>query len=166
VLGADEEAVRRQAALDACGVLNGQRDPAVDAIVFTAAQMFRTRLAGLILLGRQRALAKAWVGPLPKDEPAQRSLLSPLIASTAVTVIEDTHLDPRFVHLRLVIEEPWIVMVAAAALFGPDEVWVGALCAFDRTPRAVSDRLRAHLGLLARQGSALIRLSALTDRPR
>lgn len=150
----DEDA--RLAALAACAVMHTPRETRFDNLVFTAAQLLRTPLAILSLVSADRVWIKASVGPIAKEWSRQASFCHYVIQSNEVTIVEDASTHPQFAALACVAGDAAIRFVAGAPLRGPGKHHIGALCAFDRSPRTLSETQRRQLIQLAIEASELL----------
>lgn len=146
----------RLAALAACAILDTPRETPFDNIVFTTAQLFRAPMAALTLVDADRVWVKAAVGPIGKEFARASSFCQYIIESSAITIVEDATLDPRFAMLPIVTGGPRIRFVAGVPLRGPGGHLIGTLCAFDRQPRSVAHTQRVHLAQLAVEASELL----------
>ena len=148
--------VARLAAVRACAILDTPRETSYDALVFTAAQLFRVPMAMLTIVGDDRVWLKANVGPLPRDWPRRSTFCATVVAQDNVLVVEDATSDARFSELPLVAGRPNIRFYAGVPLHGPGKLPVGTLGVMDHAPRTVPERARVQLLQLAREAEQML----------
>ncbi len=141
----------RQRAVDALGVLRAPPDPALHAIVAEGAHLFRTPMAALSIVDRDRQWFAARVGlDAPETSRAVSFCAHAILSPRDLLVVEDATQDDRFAGNPLVQFEPGIRFYAGAPITAPNGQPLGTLCVIDTRPRS---------GDLP-----LVRLSALADR--
>lgn len=79
-----------------------------------------------------------------------------------ITIIENTHKDPRFMGNPYVVSEPHIAFYAGVPLKTPENIAIGALCILDYKPTTLSDSQTEALKSLARQVEQLLMLRKVT----
>ncbi len=146
---ADER--ERQRAVDASGILRAPPDPALHAIVTSVARLFRTPMAALSIVDRDRQWFAARIGlDAPETARAVSFCAHAILSPGAPLVVPDATQDDRFAGNPLVQSDPGIRFYAGVPVSGPGGHPLGALCAIDQRPRS---------GDLP-----LVELSALADR--
>ena len=128
----------RLQALRQCLILESSAEQAYDDLAHLLATGLDVPLAMVSLLDAERDWFKAAVGTLMTESPAALSFCEIFFHTRLdVIVIEDTHLDARFVHHPQVQGPPHVRFYAAArlALHGHT---LGTLCAYDLRPRQMS----------------------------
>jgi PAS domain S-box-containing protein len=143
---------QRLQALERYGILDTPPERDYDDIVELAAELCEVPIAVISLVDRHRQWFKANVG-LPGVTETERciSFCTHAIEQEDVLVIEDTHLDERFVQNPLVCNAPFVRFYAGAPLRTEEGFQLGTLCVVDTRPRKLTPlQLRALKGL-ARQ---------------
>lgn len=128
----------RLQALRQCLILESSAEQAYDDLAHLLATGLDVPLAMVSLLDGERDWFKAAVGTLMTESPAATSFCEIFFNTRLdVIVIEDTHLDARFVHHPLVQGPPHVRFYAAARLALNGHT-LGSLCAYDLRPRQMS----------------------------
>ena len=144
------------------------REPMFDNIVFTVAQLFRVRIAGLILVGDQRIFPKAEVGLVRPLWGSAAVLCRAVVDTGEPVMVEDAEGDPRFARVRS--WEGGLRSCIAVPILGPDRQVIGTLGAFDVVSRPMQQRFVGNLAQLAEQASDLLQIRVpgleLEDRMR
>lgn len=146
-----EQRHRRQEALAAYGLLDGQPEPALDDLVELAATLCETPIAAVNLLGEQQQLFIAERGLGVAEIPLALSFCQHLHAAQEAGQIEDLSQDPRFVDNPLVTDPAGLRFYAGAPLRTAEGVFLGTLCVLDWQPRDLSPARLTGLERLARQ---------------
>jgi diguanylate cyclase (GGDEF)-like protein/PAS domain S-box-containing protein len=162
----NEEA--RIAALAAYELMDTPPEPEFEEIGFLAASIFRTPVALVSLVDRDRQFFKSVIGPdYPRETPRGMSFCNFAVLSHATVVIEDATLDPRVADNPLVTGPPGIRFYAGEPLITPDGHAVGTVCAIDFEPHYdVSDndiKALQHLATQAMRQMELRRLKRIED---
>lgn len=126
---------QRLAALAAYELMDTPPEPEFEEISFLAASLFRTPVALVSLVDRERQFFKSVVGDdYPRETPRGMSFCNFAVLSQATVVIEDATRDPRVADNPLVTGGPGIRFYAGAPLITPDGHAVGTVCAIDFRP--------------------------------
>ena len=126
---------QRLAALAAYELMDTPPEPEFEEISFLAARLFRTPVALVSLVDRDRQFFKSVVGDdYPRETPRGMSFCNFAVLSHATVVIEDATRDPRVADNPLVTGGPRIRFYAGAPLITPDNHAVGTVCAIDFQP--------------------------------
>ncbi|UAK24149.1 GAF domain-containing protein [Sphingomonas nostoxanthinifaciens] len=144
---------KRQHAVDRSGILRAPPDPALQAIVARAADLFGSAIAAVSIVDRQRQWFAARIGlDAPETSRAVSFCAHAILDPQRVMVIEDATLDDRFAGNPLVTGAPAIRFYAGASILDPRGRPLGALCAIDPEPRSGTlplDELAALAGEVA-----------------
>ncbi len=126
---------QRLAALAAYELMDTPPEPEFEEIGFLAASLFRTPVALVSLVDRDRQFFKSVIGDnYPRETPRGMSFCNFAVLSHATVVIEDATRDPRVSDNPLVTGGPGIRFYAGAPLITPDGHAVGTVCAIDFKP--------------------------------
>lgn len=126
---------QRLAALAAYELMDTPPEPEFEEISFLAASLFRTPVALVSLVDRDRQFFKSVVGDdYPRETPRGMSFCNFAVLNRATVVIEDATRDPRVADNPLVTGGPGIRFYAGAPLITPDGHAVGTVCAIDFHP--------------------------------
>lgn len=139
----------RQRLLRSYAVLDTPRDPALDRLVFMAAQLLSVPIALITLVDDDRQWFKAQVGTTLRETARSAAFCGYTILSGDVLVVQDATCDERFADNPLVVEQPGIRFYAGAPLIASSGLRLGSLCVIDRRPRGVSSEQIRQLGRLA-----------------
>lgn len=149
--------------LDSFAILDTPQEQEFDAIVLLAQRLLGVPIAVVSLLDDHRQWFKARCGIDPTEMGRGDAFCSHAIHVDDMMVVEDTHLDPRFVANPLVVDAPHIRFYAgvplrpSAAGYPDDLAGIGTLCVIDTKPRQFSESDRTVLRQLAALVTALIR---------
>jgi len=149
--GWDEAA--RLAALERCGVLDTDREPAFDGIAELAAHIFDAPIAVVNFVASDRQFFKAEVGIGKRELPLDVSICRHALLQPGLFVVPDLAGDARFSANPLVQVEGGLRFYAGA-LLEADGLPIGTVCVLDTQPRPE--------GVTARQGQALRTLAQQT----
>src|SRR5215467_14437636 len=145
----DEE--RRLALLKACNIIYTPAEEAFDDVARLAAELCGTEIALITLVDSDYQWFKARVGVEQTGTPRDLSFCGHCINHKHPLIVEDTHLDPRFLDNPLVTGEPHIRFYAGVPLLLDEGSSVGALSVADRKPGTLTLRQIASLERLAKQ---------------
>ena len=161
-----ENETLRQRALDSYGVLDVDRDPAIEALVALAATLCNAPVAMVSMIDRERQWALASVGLVgPREIPRAAAFCAHAIEGRELMQVEDAAVDPRFEDNPLVTGAPHIRFYAGVPLVDADGFALGALCVIDVRPRALSGAQEEALAQLTLAVMALI-AARRTERQR
>lgn len=140
---------RRQAALDAMGILDTPPDERVERVVRLAQDLFRVPMVSVSLIDRDRQWRKAQIGLGGNEAPRKDSFCDATVRRDAPLIVEDATTLPEFADNPFVAGDPHLRFYAGHPLHAPGGEPVGTLCIVDTTPREFSERDRELLGELA-----------------
>ncbi len=154
----------RLAALHELGVLDTLPELLYDDIVLLAAQICGTPIGLISLVDSERQWFKASCG-LSVDETSRDTAFCAhaIAAGSAVFVVEDAALDPRFCDNPLVTGAPHIRFYAGAPVVLPSGHALGTVCVIDTVPRVLGAAQLRALMALSRQVVALFELRTRTQ---
>jgi PAS domain S-box-containing protein len=150
----DDERERLRA-LRGYAILDTSPEPAVDDIVFLAAQICETPIALVTLVDEARQWFKARLGFPATETSRDLSFCAHTILQPGPLVVPDMTADPRFADNPLVAAEPPIRFYAGIPLVAGGHA-LGALCVADRRPRTLAPAKIEALSMLSRQVVALL----------
>jgi PAS domain S-box-containing protein len=139
-------------------ILDSPQEDDFDNIVRMACQTCQAPMALITLLDDCRQWFKARVGVKFKETPKDAAFCSYAIRQSDVLVVEDTHLDARFIHNPLVTGEPFIRFYAGVPLQTPAGYNLGTLCVLAPSPRTITEEELFSLKTLARYVVQLLEL--------
>lgn len=138
--------------LDACGILDGPADQALDQLVALAARLCAVPVALVSLVGPKFAHYKARFGLAIEQSPRAHAFCAHAINQPAeILEIEDARLDPRFSNSSAPFR-----FYAGAPLVTHDGYALGTLCVLDHVPRRLAATQRQALRTLAHAATGLI----------
>jgi len=145
-----ESETARLRALDRYEALCTESEPVFDEITELAAYLFDAPMAMVSFIEEERQWFKACFGIDRSETGLDASACVYTIQSDGVTVIPDTHADPRFSDERSLLDRPEVRFYAGAPLRTSNGHRVGTLCVLDTEPRAgTNDAHKRHLKRLA-----------------
>lgn len=148
-------AVPEDARLEALGryeldLLGG--DPEFSGLATLAASVCHTPMAFIDFVESDRVLVKASVGLNLRVWPRQDSFAASAVSMPdRMLIVQDARRDARFCKHPMVASEPHVRFVAAAPLLAPSGHAIGSIWVADLRVRALADREREGLRLLAEQ---------------
>lgn len=153
----DTEAQRLEA-LHKLHILDTDAAPSFDNLVQVAASLFDVPMVLVSLVDEHRQWFKSRVGIKATELPRQGSFCTYAIDGDALFIVEDAHLDQRFIDSPFVKGPPYIRFYAGMPIRSEDGFNVGTFCLIDSQPRQLSEADQRHLILLARQAEQLLYL--------
>ena len=144
-------------------ILDTAREPVFDRFAFIVAQAFRAPIAMLNLIDADRQWSKAFTGSIPQQVPIALSFCARTVASGTPVIVEDATRDDRFRHNPLVTGPPHVRFYAGVPLIAYDGSRIGALCAFDHTPRTPLPKQIWNMVQLAREVMDIIEARRFTS---
>lgn len=144
---AEQERVK---ALHTLGVLDTPGEDRFDRFTRIAAAAFGVPISLVSLVDSDRQWFKSRVGLEVCETPRSLAFCSHAIALDEMLVVEDTHLDERFVEHGLVLGPPFIRFYAGQPVYSLDGQPLGTLCVIDTRPRQFAEADRRMLRDLAR----------------
>jgi diguanylate cyclase (GGDEF)-like protein len=161
----DSQERRRQAALDATGLLDTAPDQGFDDIVRLAALACAAPVATFTLVDRQRQWFKARIGMGVVETPRDESLCALAIRSPSrMLLVRDIASDPELrMRPRDAGGRP-LNFYAGIPLIDGEGHALGALGIYDHLPRDLDAGQQGALEALARLGERLVELHRLSGR--
>lgn len=149
---------RRAKSLAQLAILDTAVEPEFEGIVALAAHICDAPTAMISLLDRERLWCKATRGMEGSSFPREDSFCthSTGLAVGELLVVEDTHLDSRFVRNPYVLGAPHIRFYAGAPIRDALGVVLGVVCVNGYEPRVLDRKQRDLLQILAHQVEALL----------
>ncbi len=148
----DRAEAARQAGLDAYAIIDTLEEQAYDDLTRMAAELFKTPIAIIAFLDRDRSCFKPRIGIEAKQAPREFALCEHLILKPGeVLVVNDASTDDRFRANPLVVGDPNIRFYVGAPLVSPSGQTLGAICAVDTQPRETDAAQIEMLQFLAQQ---------------
>ena len=130
-------------------VLDSSAERAFDDLTRLLVTGLEVPIAIVNLLDDDRDWFKSCVGLEHNESPASTSFCEAFFNTSAdLIVVEDTLLDPQFAAHPLVIGAPHVRFYAAARLVS-NGMTLGTLCAYDMSPRKISQEQIQHLQALS-----------------
>ena len=117
------------------GVLDTPPEPALDRITHLAARIFKTPIALISLVDRERQWYKANVGLDENYSPRDGAMCAYAILENRTLVVPDATLDERFHRFESVVGPGHVRFYAGAPLITAQGYKLGTLCVIDREPR-------------------------------
>jgi GAF domain-containing protein len=134
---ADEE--MRQAALESMRLGAEAPGELIDVIVRRARAVFGADGAALNIIDGEQQWQLATTRAAPTTVPRQDGFCDVTIASDGLTLINDARRDPRVSGRRLAAGPTGARFYAGVPIHTWDGYRIGALCIYDRSPRAMRD---------------------------
>lgn len=128
------EWLRLQALHSYC-VLDSAREEPFDRVVRVARSVLRAPVALISLVDRDRLWFKARSGITFCDALREPSLCARTVESDEPFIVPDTHADPRFRMLPLVVGPPYVRSYIGVPLRTPAGYRIGGLCVMDTETR-------------------------------
>lgn len=155
-----QEEERRLAALYALDLLDSAPEEEFSAVAGLAAKLLGCPMALFTLIDRDRQWTKAQYGTGPVDVPRHVAFCSHTILGAEPFVVTDAARDKRFATNPLVTQDPNVRFYAGMPIRARSEDGglhnIGAVCAIDTVPRALSAEQEEALRHLASIAEALI----------
>jgi len=139
----------RLSALYSLGILDTEPEHRVQRLADRAARAFRTPMAAIGFVDRDRVWLKAAVGVPVSEVPRGISFCTHTVHVGSLLVVPDASMDARFATHPLVTGDPHIRFYAGAPLRAASGHCVGALCVLDTVPRTLEAFDRQYLEQMA-----------------
>lgn len=136
-LDTQSERLRLQA-LYSYQVLDTAREEPFDRVVRVARSVLRAPIALVSLIDRDRQWFKARSGIMFSGAPRQPSLCARTIERDDPFIVTDTHADPHFRALPVVVGPPYVRSYVGVPLRTPAGYRIGTLCVMDTEVRQPS----------------------------
>jgi PAS domain S-box-containing protein len=133
---ADE--IARLAVLRDLGILDTPTEERFERITRLAQRVFDVPIVLLSLVDADRQWFKSCIGLPDREMGRHESFCAHTILSDRPLIVEDAHLDGRFVDNPLVVNAPHIRFYAGQPLAGRGGHRLGTLCLIDRRPRTLN----------------------------
>lgn len=143
--------VRRVATLRDYRVLDTSPEEAFDNITRLTAKLFKTPIALVSLVDRDRQWFKSRTGLPETETPRAISFCDHAVRKAAPLIVPDATLDERFKSNPLVTGDPNIRFYCGVPLKAANGDCLGTLCVIDRKPRELEAEELSMLSALARQ---------------
>ena len=165
--GVPDNEAKRQATLDAYGILDTPREAAFDDLVAIAAAICDVPIAVVTLIDHERQWFKAVLG-LDGSGTARETAFCAhaILAPHETMVVRDATQDPRFRDNPSVTGGPNVRFYAGAPLLSTDGLPMGTFCVIDDKPRDLGPDQRSALEALSRQASRLMELHRISSELR
>lgn len=147
ILANDDE---RIASLRDMTLLSTPREADLDRLTRIASKLFRTEIALITLIDKDRQWFKSRVGLDITETPREISFCDHAIQSDETFIVRDTLVDSRFHDNPLVIDGPKIRFYAGEPLRNGAGFLIGTLCVMANKPRKFSKEDEKSLQDLAR----------------
>ncbi len=147
---------RRLRELHDLQIFDTPRERGFDRLVCIAAQVCRTPIAAVSLLGADRQWSKAQVGLGFTGLTRSEAICAHALHDPAPLIVADMRADARFQDHPLVTGSPWVRFYAGVPLAAPGGALIGTLCVLDRQPRMLTEMQEWVLTTLAGEVSALM----------
>lgn len=131
--------VRRQAALDAIGILDTPREERFDRIATLATQLLEAEFSAVLFVDRERHWIKAGENIGAITVQREGSFGAATISHGGLLVVPDARLDPRFSHNPHVVGEPHVVFYAGYPIETAFGEQIGVLSVYGTTTRDWDD---------------------------
>lgn len=149
---------RRLSALSDLEILDTDPEAVFDQLTGLASKIFKTPIALVSLIDRERQWFKSCFGLDVKSTPRDVAFCDVAIRNDAVMVVHDAAQDPRFCLNPLVTGDPHIRFYAGAPLRHLG-VLIGTFCIIDQKPRPeFADDDKAVLQSLADSASSILEM--------
>lgn len=153
-----ENEQERLKTLEAYQILDSEDEIEFNEIVQLASQICESEISLISLIDESRQWFKAKVGLSAKETPRDHAFCAHAIHSSEIMEVEDTHGDQRFFDNPLVLDDPRIRFYAGMPLETQSGYRLGTLCVIDSKPKALNDKQRFALKILANQVIKLMEL--------
>jgi len=127
------------------GLLNPEKDEALERIIRIARMIFDVPISAFSVIGAEHQMFKASVGLSEQQTRRDISFCGHTILQTDLFEIADASADARFQDNPLVTDGLGIRFYAGVPVHAPDGLPVGSLCLIDRIPRQLDARQRQAL---------------------
>lgn len=137
---ANQFETERVSALQSYSILDTPSEPAFDDITRLVALICKVQYSAITFIDRDRQWFKSLHGEFKtkvSETPRNVAFCNHTIQRKFSFVVRDTHKDPRFANSPLVIGPPYVRFYVGMPLLDQNENAIGALCAFDTTPKNI-----------------------------
>lgn len=140
---------KRQAALDAMGILDTPPDERVDRVTRLAKEMFDVPMVSVSLIDRDRQWRKSEIGIGSTESPREDAFCDYTVRENRTVIVKDASTSTEFAANPFVVGEPHLRFYAAHPLYSPDGFPVGTLCVVDTAPHDFDENQESLLRDLA-----------------
>jgi len=137
-------------------ILDSLAESEFDRLTQLASLICDTPMSAVSLIDIDRQWFKSSVGINTKQTPREQAFCAHTIMDQGILEVKDASADDRFKSNALVTGSPDIRFYAGAPLIDPQGYALGSLCVIDTKPKALSEKQRQALSLLADEAIALI----------
>lgn len=137
-------------------ILDSLTESEFDRLTQLASLICDTPMSAVSLIDIDRQWFKSSVGINTKQTPREQAFCAHTIMDQGILEVKDASADDRFKSNALVTGSPDIRFYAGAPLIDPQGYALGSLCVIDTKPKALSEKQRQALSLLADEAIALI----------
>lgn len=149
-VSAEQRESERLDALFAMNILDSGQDDYLDAITRSVASELDVPICLISLVDDHRQWFKSRCGLDSTQTDRNISFCQHAIEQKEVFIVNDAAEHPQFQDNPLVTGEPHIRFYAGAPIFSKDGYCIGTLCAIDKTPRELTEKLHLFLQAMAR----------------
>lgn len=139
-------------------ILDSVQESDFDQLVALACQLFDVPMATVSIMDQHRQWFKAAKGLDICETAREVSFCQYAIRSQLPLLVEDTHLDPRFMHNPMVTFSPYIRAYAGIPLINGEGYVIGTFCIMAHHPRTFTQSEQNLLKMLANQVMKLLEL--------
>lgn len=137
-------------------ILDSLAESEFDRLTQLASLICDTPISAVSLIDIDRQWFKSSVGINTKQTPREQAFCAHTIMDQGILEVKDASADDRFKNNALVTGSPDIRFYAGAPLIDPQGYALGSLCVIDTKPKALNEKQRRALSLLADEAIALI----------
>ncbi|MDO3640472.1 PAS domain S-box protein [Mucilaginibacter sp. L3T2-6] len=156
LLPVPENEQERLRALRNYEILDSLEETEFDRLTKLASIICETPISAVSLIDIDRQWFKSSVGLSSKQTPREQAFCAHTIIDESILEVKDATADNRFKNNPLVTGSPDIRFYAGAPLIDPQGYALGSLCVIDTKPKALTDKQKQVLSLLADEAIALI----------
>jgi len=137
-------------------ILDSLNEPEFDRITELASIICDVPISLITLIDENRQWFKSAKGIAGTETPRDVAFCRYTIMDTTILEVEDATKDDRFKENEFVINEPAVRFYAGYPLIDPQGYALGSLCVIDQKPKALTEKQKKALELLAAETIAFI----------
>lgn len=137
-------------------ILDSLEESEFDRLTQLASLICDTPMSAVSLIDVDRQWFKSSIGLDAKQTPREQAFCAHTILGESIMEVKDATADNRFKNNALVTGRPDVRFYAGAPLIDPQGYALGSLCVIDTKPKALNEKQRQALSLLADEAIALI----------